>query len=142
MGALTDPHSATSQGEKVLSFIRTRYPGYHPLMAIAELAHATDADPKLQLDCHKTIAKYVQPELRSIDVKGTITETRRVIVSLFDEGELSEDGKSRSVTYGSSAPAGLAIEGAAMTLLESPSVTVAEDPMWDVLMSIVEQEAA
>lgn len=79
----------------ILSLIQERYPGYHPLVAIADIAHSTaiDVDSRLRFDCHKAIAKYIEPELKSIEVKGQIDEVRHVRVSLFEpesvvEGEL------------------------------------------------------
>lgn len=76
-----------AQKSHVLSAIQMHYPDYHPLVAIAHLAHSNDADvdARLKFDCHRTIAKYVEPELKSLEVKGTIGEHRRVTVSLFDE---------------------------------------------------------
>lgn len=67
----------------ILSMIRTKFPEYHPLMAIAEIAHETE-DLGLQFHCHKVIAKYVEPELKSLEVKSPVDESRRVRVSLFD----------------------------------------------------------
>ena len=67
----------------VLALIRTEYPEYHPLLAIARIAHDTE-DPKIKLDCHKTIAKYTEPELKSIEVRQPKENHRRVRVSLFD----------------------------------------------------------
>jgi len=76
---------------RVLDAIRMYYPDYHPLVSIAHIAHTVPNDPRLQFDCHKTIAQYVEPALKSLEVKGTINETRRVSVSLFEplliEGE-------------------------------------------------------
>ena len=74
----------------VLSAIRRFYPDYHPLVSIAHIAHSNTSDPRLQFDCHRVIAKYVEPELKSLEVKGTFTETRRVSVSLFDESDVSD----------------------------------------------------
>lgn len=71
----------------LLASIREHYPGYHPLLSIAHLAHNPETDYRLQFDCHKTIAKYIEPELKSLEVKGHIQETRRVTVSLFGEEE-------------------------------------------------------
>ena len=73
---------------QVLDAIRRHYPDYHPLVSIAHLAHNTMSDPRLQFDCHRVIAKYVEPELKSLEVRGTFTEQRRVSVSLFDESEV------------------------------------------------------
>jgi len=74
-----------SSGNSIMAMINEHYPAYHPLLSIAHLAHDPDMDLKGQLDCHKTIAKYVATELRSIDVRQTVTDSRRVIVSLFDD---------------------------------------------------------
>ena len=78
-----------SRREALLSLIHSHYPGYHPLVAIAHIAHNEDAELRLQYDCHKTIAKYIEPELKSLEVKSEITDARRVSVSLFEplEGE-------------------------------------------------------
>lgn len=70
--------------ELLLGMLQKEFPSYHPLIAIARIAHRGDADLKLQFDCHKTIAKYVEPEIKSIEVKGEITGRHQVRVSLFD----------------------------------------------------------
>lgn len=74
----------------VLAAIRNFYPDYHPLVSIAHIAHDQSSDPRLRFDCHRVIAKYVEPELKSLEVKGTFTETRRVSVSLFDESDITD----------------------------------------------------
>ena len=68
----------------LLGMVQKEFPSYHPLIAIARIAHHGDADLKTQLECHKTIAKYVEPELKSIEVKGEITGRHRVTVSMFE----------------------------------------------------------
>lgn len=77
-----------NKNSSVLLAIQQFYPGYHPLISIAQLAHSSAADPRLQFDCHKAIAKYVEPELKSLEVRGTIEDVRRVSVSLFDEQDV------------------------------------------------------
>jgi len=71
-------------GNSIMAMVNEFYPNYHPLLSIAHLAHHPDMDLKGQLDCHKTIAKYVATELRAVDVRQTVTDSRRVVVSLFD----------------------------------------------------------
>lgn len=68
----------------LLGMIQKEFPSYHPLTSIARIAHHGDADLKLQFECHRTIAKYVEPELKSIEVKGEITGRHKVSVSLFE----------------------------------------------------------
>ena len=69
----------------VLAEIRRHYPEYHPLVSIAHLAHKDGVDDRLQFDCHRVIAKYVEPELKSLEVRGTFQESRRISVSLFQD---------------------------------------------------------
>lgn len=81
-----------SRRDELLGLIQRHYPGYHPLIAITHIAHNQDADLRLQYDCHKTIAKYIEPELKSLEVKAEINGARRVKVSLFEpiEGEYTK----------------------------------------------------
>jgi hypothetical protein len=73
-----------SRRDVLLGMLQSEYPNYHPLVSIARIAHHQDADLKTQLECHKTIAKYVEPELKSIEVKGDIGHRHKVSVSLFE----------------------------------------------------------
>lgn len=74
-----------SQGTQLMRLIQATYPEYHPIMALAHLAHLKDATPELQFNCHKTIAKYILPELKSVEVRMNDKQSRRVTVSLFDD---------------------------------------------------------
>ena len=77
--------SSLSSQSSVLAEIRRFYPEYHPLVSIARLAHKEGVDVRLLYDCHKTIAKYVEPELKSLEVRGVFEDVRRVSVSLFQD---------------------------------------------------------
>jgi len=86
MGAL-NVLPARSAG--LMSLIQAEFPGYHPLLSIARIAHTEqdkgeNGDMKLQFECHRVIAKYVEPELKSLEVKPPPDEHRRVKVSLFE----------------------------------------------------------
>lgn len=95
-----------SRRDLLLGMIQKEFPSYHPLISIARIAHHGDADLKLQFECHKTIAKYVEPELKSLEVKGEITGRHRVSVSLFEPAEAVPVG-------------GSVLEGTATRVLES-----------------------
>ncbi len=95
-----------SRRDALLSVIQSHYPGYHPLVAIAHIAHNNDAELRLQYDCHKTIAKYIEPELKSLEVKAEINAARRVNVSLFEPIE----GEYTTIENQSSLPAALSEE--------------------------------
>jgi|AntRauTorcE11898_2_1112593.scaffolds.fasta_scaffold00952_4 hypothetical protein len=86
-----------SNGDHLLAMIRREYPEYHPLVSIARIAHRDDADLKLQFECHKTISKFIEPELKSVENKGGQDDQRRVVISMFpDKPHLIERGN----TYG------------------------------------------
>lgn len=80
-----------SKKQNVLAMIQQKYPGYHPLMSIAEIAHNPDPliDWELRFQCHKTIAKYVEPELKSVTI-GTGDDKRRVTISMFGEEDIDD----------------------------------------------------
>jgi hypothetical protein len=76
--------------EMALSLVQSEYPNYHPLVSLARLAHSEHAlaDPKLELEIHKTILPYVTPKLSSVEVKTDQNDQRRVVVSLFEDVQL------------------------------------------------------
>jgi hypothetical protein len=84
--------------EAALALVQSEFPDYHPLVALARLAHRKEVidDPKLELEVHKTILPYVAPKLANVEVKADIREERRVVVSLFEERQL-EDGRTVDV---------------------------------------------
>lgn len=75
-----------SASEQALALVQAEYPNYHPLISLARLAHRESVieDPKLEFEVHKALLPYVVPKLSSVEVKSEISETRRVIVSLFE----------------------------------------------------------
>lgn len=80
--------AGSQKGSLLLSEIRRRYPNYHPILAIVDIAHNSEASLDLQFNCHKTVAKYVEPELKSIEVKGDFKTQQTVRVSLFGQDEV------------------------------------------------------
>lgn len=79
-----------SPADMALALVRQEFPNYHPLVSLTRLAHKQEVieDPKLEFEVHKAILPYVTPKLSSIEVKSEIQETRRVIVSLFEQHTL------------------------------------------------------
>lgn len=79
-----------SPADMALALVRQEFPNYHPLVSLTRLAHKQEVidDPKLEFEVHKAILPYVTPKLSSIEVKSETQETRRVIVSLFEQHTL------------------------------------------------------
>lgn len=74
----------------ILEMIQAKYPGYHPLMSIAEIAHNPDPtiDWELRFNCHKAIAKFVTPELKSVQ---TIDGNKRPTITISMFGQEDDD---------------------------------------------------
>jgi hypothetical protein len=51
----------------LLEKLATAFPEYDPLLALAELAQDDEVDLSVRLDCHKTLATYLYPKMRSVD---------------------------------------------------------------------------
>ena len=87
-----------SPSEAALALVQSEFPNYHPLISLARLAHKPSVmeDPRLEFEVHKAILPYVTPKLSSVEVKTENTETKRVIVSLFETHTL-ENGSTVDV---------------------------------------------
>ena len=93
------PVTAT-RSAALVTMLQAEYPNYHPLLSIARLAHNEGADLRLQFECHKTIAKYLEPELKSVEVKSSVTQEKTVRVSLFDVEDVQVKGTSGEMAGG------------------------------------------
>ena len=60
------------QSKKILDLIREKHPNYHPLLSLADIAHDKNANLKLQAECHTTIARYTESQLKSVEVKAEV----------------------------------------------------------------------
>lgn len=76
--------SPDHNGTRLLRMIQKRHPEYHPAKSLADLAHKEGIDEDLQFRCHSTLLKYVEPELRSVQIQADVKETRVIRVSLFE----------------------------------------------------------
>lgn len=76
---------STGNGDHLLALIRREYPEYHPLVSIARIAHDSNADLKLQYECHKTISKFIEPELKSVETRVKDDDRTRVVISMFPD---------------------------------------------------------
>ena len=62
----------TATNNPLLKMLQDRHPEYHPLLAMAELAHDKNVEDGIKLNCHKEIAKYILPQLKAIEHRGTV----------------------------------------------------------------------
>lgn len=71
---------------RILDMLQKEEENYHPLVAIHGISRRCGEDLRLELDCHRTIAKYVEAERKSIDVKTEDgAELVHLIINVGDE---------------------------------------------------------
>lgn len=56
--------------QRILDMLNQVEPDYHPLVSILKVAKEDKSDARLRFDCHREIAKYVEAQRRSVDVKS------------------------------------------------------------------------
>ena len=54
----------------LLARLKREFPGYHPIVEMARIAHNAENDVALRAQMHTQIAKYVTPQLKSVEHKG------------------------------------------------------------------------
>lgn len=87
-------------GERLLDLLRSQHPDYHPILSIARIAHNCDGDPELletALKAHSTILKYVEPEIKSVEVNVNRDDGRVIEVSLFSDTKKPEIEADKNV---------------------------------------------
>lgn len=108
----TDEASVTvSSQDTLLAMIRKKYPDYHPVIAMVDIAQTTE-DEVLEFNAHKEVAKYVVQVDRQTEIKREIKKTRRVVVELF-----------QAPTAGLATP----LDGQVHRLENAPSPVLVED---------------
>ena len=68
------------------AMIAEEFPDYHPVIALAKMAHDETNDASLRAQCHKEVAKYSQPVPKPVDQEGQTdaVQTIRIISELPD----------------------------------------------------------
>ena len=58
--------------QALIKLLQARYPGYHPVMEMADIANDKENPVELRANMHKEIAMYVEPKRKSIEVSGEL----------------------------------------------------------------------
>jgi len=71
--------------KKLINMIQEKYPDWHPVVALADMAHDENLDDNIRFNATKEVASYVTPKLKSIEHSidaelNQITVIKRVIV--------------------------------------------------------------
>ena len=62
---------ADSVKKQIAQLLLERFPDYDPVVALAEIAQDKETPLDLRVRCHESVAKYVHPQLRAVDVRST-----------------------------------------------------------------------
>ena len=54
----------------LLEAINEKYPDYHPVLAMVEIAHDEGSTPEMRFQAHKEIAQYIEPKRKSTEITG------------------------------------------------------------------------
>jgi hypothetical protein len=124
----------------LLAFIQSKYPEYHPIMAMVEIARnvdhmGEDGDRSLAFQCHKEVAKYVVAVDRISEIRADIVKTKRVVVEMF--GAPSQENKDDGVIDMSRAtPPQLGDNMAVMDVVEKRTVMTTVGPVEEADMPL------
>jgi hypothetical protein len=58
----------------LLKQLQDMWPGYHPVLEMAKLAHREDVDDATRFAANKEVAKYIEPALKAVEVKHEMDE--------------------------------------------------------------------
>lgn len=62
------PGTPNRQTTELIDLIRCKYPAYHPVLALVDIAN-TSEDISIKLQANKEVAKYICPQLKSVELK-------------------------------------------------------------------------
>lgn len=64
----------------IAELIAGKYPDYHPVMSLVEIANDKKQDINIRFHCHKEVAKYICPQLKSVEIKEQIKDVKIHII--------------------------------------------------------------
>lgn len=73
-----------TERKELNEMLTDKYPGYHPVMAMADIANNKRNNLSIIFQANKEVAKYICPQLKAVDVKlqspdGRITDVNITI---------------------------------------------------------------
>jgi hypothetical protein len=81
-----------TQRKGILEMLQEHFPGYHPLVSLAQLAQDSAVSIDQVIQIHTTLAKYVAPQLKQVDIHAHIESeiVYKPVIHRFD-GSLDSD---------------------------------------------------
>ena len=71
------PGTLNRQTSELIDLIKFKYPGYHPVVALVDIANSSQ-DISIRLQANKEVAKYICPQVKSVEIKDNTPENKDV----------------------------------------------------------------
>ena len=82
------------ENRALIEQIRDLYPDYHPVIAMAKIASTTKSEA-LRLKANAEVAKYICPQLKSIDMTGTVEVSNHGVIMMMPSKTTKEEAIKR-----------------------------------------------
>lgn len=79
-----------AERKELVELLHSKYPGYDPVLAMAEIAHDKKNNSDLIFAAHKEVAKYTRPQLKAIEHSGGVTTTTIEVIE--KDGDNPDNG--------------------------------------------------
>ena len=60
-----------AERKELYALMAEKYPNYHPVMAMADIANNPKNEIDLRFQANKEVAKYVCPQLKAVEITGS-----------------------------------------------------------------------
>ena len=71
--------------QELLDQIQARWPEYHPVLAMVELAHDPQLPVEMRFQAHKEVAHYVEPKRKAVDVSAEVGLSHEAALALIEK---------------------------------------------------------
>lgn len=79
------PGTPNANKKELSTMILEKYPNYHPVMALVDIANNSELDIILRFQANKEVAKYLCPQLKSIDISSEDMAPAKFTITVKDE---------------------------------------------------------
>jgi hypothetical protein len=72
--------------QALIALLQAKYPGYQPVISMADIANDDGNDLQTRFNAHKEIAQYIVPKLKAVEHSGNIDSevTYKPLIKRFD----------------------------------------------------------
>ena len=71
--------------QALIALLEVKYPGYNPVVSMAEIANDMDNDLPTRFNAHKEVAQYIVPKLKALEITGDMNVALyKPIIKRFD----------------------------------------------------------